>query len=157
MPAAPPWTRGEDAVILRCTFEELTAVSSSAQRVLAVAAGSTGRVWAPPEVIGDVEGLLPRLTGDITVHTLSEQRSIESALFFILEDLRERMDSTVLTQHVGAEEAVIAYFDYANVLTLYERARRMGQMMAALIELMTGAPATERTAREMNFGDDYAE
>lgn len=140
-------------MILRCTFEELSALSSGAERVLADA-GSQASVAAPPEALADVEALYPRLQGDISIPTLSQQRRVESALEFLLEELRGRMEQTVLDRYVGSDDAVNAYFDFANVLTVHDRVRGMGREMTALIELMTGDAPTPQTARSITFPDD---
>ncbi len=139
-------------MIIPCSYEELMALTSGAERVLGVLAGGTG-VLAPPEETAEVEALLSRLDGDLEVHTLAEQQRVAHAVELILETLRERMDEAVLTQHVGAEDAVVAYFDYAHVLTIDDRLSRVGAQMTGMIELMTGAPPDEDTAREINFGD----
>ena len=140
-------------MILHCTFEELSALSAGAERVLA-SVESQANVAAPPESVADLEALYPRLRGDITINTLAEQRRVEGALEFLLEELRQRMEQTVLTLYVGADDAVNAYFDFANVLTVRERVIGMGREMVALIELMTGEPPTEESARVITFPDD---
>jgi hypothetical protein len=138
-------------MILHCTFEELTAVTTGIERVLR--ATGQGGVAAPPQVISDIEALAPRLGGDLTVLTLREARSIESAVAYLLEQAHEHIDAYVLEQHAAAEAAVQAYFEYAHLLTLLDRIRRISSEMAALIELMTGASPTERTSREISFAD----
>ncbi|MBX6364064.1 MAG: hypothetical protein IRZ00_09375 [Gemmatimonadetes bacterium] len=137
--------------MVRCSFEELAALTAGAERTLQTAAVGGAGVVAPPQEIVDVEALLPRLTGDLDVRTLAEQRSLCRAVDLILETLRARMDETILEQYVGAEDAVVAYFDYAHVLTIRERIRRVGKEMEALIELITGAPPTEDSARRITF------
>lgn len=138
-------------MILHCSFEELSAVSAGAARVL-VGTGSGG-VMAPPEVIADLEALVPRLTGDISVDTLADARSIERALYCILDDARQRTDGFIIDQHPAAEATIASFFDYAHTLTLLDRARRMGAQMSALIELMSGAPPTDSTAATYQFTD----
>ncbi|HWV59000.1 MAG TPA: hypothetical protein VNZ57_16220 [Longimicrobiales bacterium] len=139
-------------MILHCEFEELAAANAGARRLLSGEQGGSGAgVIAPAEAIADVEALLPRLEGDIDIHTLAEQQQILRALGAILEQLREDMDRTILENYVGAEDAVVAYFDYAHVLTLYDRAERIGKEMGAMIELMTGKPPTPETARTVVF------
>lgn len=138
-------------MILHCGFEELAAATAGARALLAEETGTGAGVVAPPEVLADVEQLLPRLNGDIELNTLAEQQSVLRALDAILARLHEIMDQTILEQYVGAEDAVVAYFDYAHVLTLRERAARIGQEMRAMIELMTGSPPTEETARSVIF------
>lgn len=138
-------------MILHCSFEELSAVSAGAERVL-VGTGSGG-VMAPPEVIADIEALVPRLTGDISLDTLAEARGVERALECILEESRQRTDDFILQQHPAAEAAVASFFDYAHTLTLLDRTRRMAAQMAALIELMLGSPPTDATAASYQFPD----
>jgi len=141
-------------VILHCSFEELTALTAGAHHTLARGARSRGGVAAPPRAGKDIEALLPRLTGDLSIQTIAEQQSVERAVARVLEELRERVDATILEQHVGAEDAVVAYFDYAHVLTLHDRLRRLGREMAAIIELVTGRPPTPEAAAEITFPDD---
>ncbi len=141
-------------MLVRCTFEELTAFTAAAERAL-LSAASAGNVSvaAPPRELDDVEALLSRVDGDFDLDTLAQQRSAARALDLILDELRERVDGTILEQFVGAEDAVIAYFDYAHVLTLRDRVRRAGEQMEAVIELMTGAPPTEESASSTTFPD----
>jgi hypothetical protein len=140
-------------LILHCNFEELAAVTAGARHCLAVAAGGVASQPALDVVLDDVDALLPRLTGDISIQSLEEQESVERALIHITEQLRERMDQILLEQFVGAEDAVAAYFDYAHVLTVNERVRLMGIEMAALAELLTGQPVAAEAARNMHFPD----
>ena len=67
-------------MILHCTFEELSAISAGAERVLAEAGSGASVVVAPPEIVADVEALLPRLIGDLSLSTLAEQQSIARAI-----------------------------------------------------------------------------
>jgi len=140
-------------VILHCTFEELAALSAGAERVLAEANGAGVAVAAPPEIVSDLEALGPRLIGDLSINTLAEARSIARALMYVLGDLKARMDSFILTENPAGERTVQAYFEYAHVLTVEDRLRRIGDQMAALIELMTGEPPTEQSARSIAFPD----
>lgn len=141
-------------MLVRCTFEELTALTAAAEKaLLAAASGGNVSVAAPPRELDDVEALLSRVDGDFDLDTLAQQRSATRALDLILDTLRERVDGTILEQFVGAEDAVIAYFDYAHVLTLRERVRRAGEQMEAVIELMTGAPPTEESVSSTTFPD----
>jgi hypothetical protein len=138
-------------MILHCTFEELSVLGAAAERVLH--APDAGGVAAPPQVMADLEALAPRLTGDIGVQTLHEVQSIQRAGSFLLEDARERADAMILEQHPAAEAAVVAYFEYAHLLTFLDRVNRMGAQMKALIELMTGEAPTESGARRVSFPD----
>jgi len=139
-------------MILRCSFEELTALTSSAGRLLE-AHDEGGRVSAPASVMATLEALLPELNGDLSVNTLAEQQRLEEAFELMLEDTRQRMDRLVIEQHPAAEDAVNAYFEYANILTVLDRLRRMGAEMRAIIELTTGRPADQETARTLTFPD----
>lgn len=136
-------------MILHCSFEELSVLNASIQRVLTEA--DKGGVAAPPDVLPDLEALMPRLTGDLDLDTLAEQQRLERAIEHLLEDARERMELLVLEQYPAAESAVQAYFDFAHLLTVYERIARIGHEMQALIELMTGEPPSEETASSISF------
>lgn len=140
-------------MILHCTYEELAAVSAGAERVLAEAGSGVSIVTAPPEVVAEVEALAGRLTGDISVQTLAEQQSIARAVTFIVAELKQRLDSQVLATHPADEYAVGAYFDYAHALTVQDRVIRLGDEIAALIELLTGAPPTPDMVRNFTVPD----
>ncbi|MBI4543652.1 MAG: hypothetical protein HY703_00465 [Gemmatimonadetes bacterium] len=140
-------------MLLPCSFEEVSALRSGAGGALAVVPWQGVTVLAAPEVIADTEALLPRLESQLSVTTLAELQGLRRVVEFVVAHLKERMDAVILEQYVGAEEAVTAYFDYAYVLTVYERIQRMGQEMAALIELMTGRPPTTESARRITFPD----
>lgn len=141
-------------MLLRCNFEEITAVAHGARAFLVREhEGESGAVAAPARSRAVVEALVPRLTGDMVVETLAEQQAIEAALAVIVESLRVEMDAAVLAAHAADEMAVAAYFDYAHALTLLSRAREMGREMAAVIELVTGAPPTSEVALTFQFPD----
>jgi hypothetical protein len=138
---------------LHCNFEELTALASTAERVLLAHGHGDVSVAAPPLALADLEALAPRLAGEIAIPTLHAQRSVQRALEFALDELRARMDFLILQQHAAAEDAVGAYFDYAHVLAVLDRTRRIGGEMTMLIELMTGRPPDQDTARSFSFPD----
>ncbi len=140
-------------MILYCTFEELSALSAGGERVLAEAGSGNGIVAAPPEVLADVESLLPRLNGDLSVTTLAEQQRIARAVTFIVAELKQRMDAMVLDMHPADEYTVQAYFEYAHALTVQDRVVRIGAEMQALISLLTGAPANSQTAQNFTIPD----
>lgn len=140
-------------MILHCTFEELSAMSAAAERVLAEAGSGATVVVAPPEIVADVEALLPLLSGDITLTTLAEQQSIARAVTYMVAELKQRMDAAVLEEHAASEYAVGAYFDYAHALTVQDRVMRVGAEMSAIIELMTGRAPTSESARTFEFPD----
>ena len=140
-------------MILHCTFEELSALSAGAERVLAEAGSGATVVVAPPEVIADVEALLPRLAGDLSLTTLAEQQSIARAVTYIVAELKQRMDVAIVEEHAASEYAVGAYFDYAHALTVQDRVVRQGAEMSAIIEVMTGRAPTSEVARTFEFPD----
>jgi hypothetical protein len=140
-------------VILHCTYEELSALNAGGERVLAEAASGASVIVAPPEVIADVEALMPRLSGDLSITTLGEQQSIAHAVTFIVAELKQRMDSSVIEAHAADEYAVQAYFEYAHALAVQDRVVRMGAEMHAIIELLTGSPATADMVRGFTIPD----
>jgi hypothetical protein len=140
-------------MILHCTFEELSALGAGGERVLAEAGSGASVVAAPPEVIADVEALMPRLIGDLSVTTLAEQQSIARAVTFIVAELKQRLDAQILDTHPADEYAVGAYFDYAHALSVQDRVIRVGKEIAAVIELLTGAPPTPDMVRNFTIPD----
>lgn len=140
-------------MILHCDFEELAALAAAVARALDPGAAGQS-VAAPPEALREVEALLPRLVGDIAIDTLAEQAALRRAVGFLVDELRVRMDSTILDQHPAAEAAVLSYFDYARVLSVQVRLDRIGLEMAALVELMTGHQASTDSAQRFSFPDD---
>ena len=140
-------------MILFCNFEELAAASAGGNRLLASAGAGDHPVMAPPQALADLEALLPRLVGDVEVVTLSDQRGIQRALEYLVADLGTRMDEAILTQHAAAEDAVLAYFDYAHVRSILDRVERMGAKMEAIIELATGSAADDEAARTFSFSE----
>lgn len=141
-------------MLLRCNYEEMTALAHGARAFLARDPGEGGGVVAaPPRSRAAVEALLPRLAGDVAVETLADQRVVEAALRTIVEYLHEEMDAVVVATHAADEDAVAAYFDYAHSLTVLSRAREMGREMAGVIELVTGAEPTPEVALTFQFPD----
>ncbi len=138
-------------MILYCNFEELAALSAGGHRLMANAGGGDHPVIAPPQALADLEKLLPMLIGDVDVETLHDQRGIQRALQYLIADLGNRMDQAIISQHPAAEDAVLAYFDYAHVRATLGRVQRMGAEMEAIIELATGAPADDLVARNFSF------
>lgn len=137
-------------MILRLSFEELTALNSATERLLSSPDG--GGVAAPPEVMAELETYLP-LAGDISVLTLGQQQRLVAALDHVLAHLKGRMDALIVELYVGADDAVNAYFDYANVLSTRAKLDPIGREMVALIELMTGPPPTPEAAERVTFPD----
>ena len=140
-------------MILHCDFEELAALAAAVARALDPGAAGHS-VAAPPQALRDVEALLPRLVGDISIDTLAQQAALRRAVGFLVDELRARMDSTILDQHPAAEAAVLAYFDYARVLSVQVRLDRIGLEMAALVELMTGHQPSTDSAQRFAFPED---
>jgi len=141
-------------VLVRCTYEELMALAAGAEMTLeGVVRGGVG-IAAPPRELADVEKLLAHADGDFELQNLSDQRSLARAVDAILETLHARMEDTVLEGYVGAEDAVVAYFDYAHVLTVRERVRRTGEEMEAVNELMNGAPVIAECSGHGGFSDE---
>lgn len=141
-------------MILHCNFEEIQALTSGAEMVLAGAdAPEESAVAAPAEAIALIEHLLPRLTGDISVTTLSEQRQVRQAISVICSGLLSRMDEKILAYSPGHEEAVNTYFDYGHSRTVLDRVDQIGSEMGAIIELITGESATDETAVSVTFPD----
>ena len=138
-------------MIFRVSFEEISALNSAAERLLSPS-GDNVPVMAPPEVLSELESRLP-LGGDLTVTTLAQQRRLLAAVEYVLDHLKRRMDTLVVERYVGADDAVNAYFDYANVLTVRDRLREAGREMAAMIEVMIGGPITPEAAESISFPD----
>jgi hypothetical protein len=140
-------------VILHFNFEELTALRSGAQVFLEREEAGGGAVLAPGEERVRVAAFLERLDGDITLSTLAEVRAVQEAVSAIVRSLRVELETVVLATHVADEDAVAAYFDFAHVFTVEHRLREMASEMEALIELVTGAPATEQAIAHFQFPD----
>jgi hypothetical protein len=136
-------------MILRISFEEMTALNSAAKRMLSRPQG--GGVAAPPEALAELESRLP-LEGDISVTTLAEQVRLLAALDLLLEHLKRRMDALIEEQYVGSDDAVNAYFDYANVLSARSKLTGIGIEMEALLHLITADPGSPE-ARRIPFPD----
>lgn len=141
-------------MILSCNFEELRALASGADLVLAEDPRSAGSsVVAPAEARTHVSLLRPRLTGDLSIGTLAEQRTVRSAVALISEGLHERLGETVLAHHPAHEEAVLLYFDYAHTIAILSRLDAMGAEMTAMIEVVTGTAPSPESARTFEFPD----
>lgn len=137
-------------MIFRVSYEEITALNSAAARLLAPAGDVP--VVAPPEVMAELEQQLP-LEGDLGVETLAQQQQLLSAVEYVLDHLKRRMDAIIVEQYVGSDDSVNAYFDYANVLTVAARLREAGREMSAMIEVMIGGPVTPEAAESITFPD----
>ncbi|MBI4540764.1 MAG: hypothetical protein HY704_14780 [Gemmatimonadetes bacterium] len=140
-------------MILRCSYEELKALESGARAILTAGPGDSRPVAAPPESRAAMEAFLSRLTGDLTVETLAQQRRYLQLVDTIVARLLAEMNACVLAEHAAAEHAVAAYFGYAHALTVRRRLAEMGREMAALIELVTGTPPDPGVAETFLFPD----
>jgi hypothetical protein len=138
-------------MILSCNFEELGALRQGAKTLLAENPQEGAPVVAPPEGQEEVEDLLPLLSGDLAIETLAVQRRVFKVVSTIVWFLREEMDLFVLSAHPADESAVSSYFSYAHALAVQARLAEMGEEMEALIEILTGAPATSEVAADFHF------
>jgi hypothetical protein len=143
--------RSEEPVILYLSFEELTALSAEAERVLDASAAAGHGIAAPPQLLAEVEQFAQLLTGDVAVTTLDQQRSMRRVIDHLLDACRVRMDTLVLDQHPAAEGAVAAYFDYAHVLSASSRVDRLGTEMEVLLQVMTGEDPESDAGRRFSF------
>lgn len=135
-------------MILTFSYEELRALAVGADLLLSRwDLSSPGLIAAPPESLAEVELLRLRLTGPLSIDTLSEQRSLRGAVAMICDDLHDRMEAKVIEYHPAHEEAVALYFDYAHTFSVLARLDQIGAEMSAMIELMTGeSPSKESSA-----------
>lgn len=140
-------------MILQFNYEELTALKAGASGLLHEGESEGIPVLAPPEERARVELLVSRLDGDVSLESLAEVRDVQGAIDSIVAWLRQEMESNILATHAADESAVAAYFDFAHAFTVQHRVTEMATEMSALIELMTGAPPTAETAREIHFPD----
>jgi hypothetical protein len=140
-------------VILHFNYEELRALTDAGETLVTDGASHAGAVAAPPEGLEKVERLLPRLTGDISIETLNDQRRVRDAVGLIVGDLHERMDSKLIEYTPGHEEAVNLYFDYGHARTVLDRVDRMGAEMAAILELIGGTRGVSDLASTVTFPD----
>jgi len=138
-------------MILHCNYEELGSLRQGASVLLGEGRGGGSPVAAPPEGRAEVEALLPRLSGDLTITTLAEQRWVTRAVSAIVARLKEEMDLFIITAHPADESAVASYFLYGHSLAVLARVVEMGQEMEALIEVVTGAPASPEMAETFLF------
>ena len=140
-------------MILQFNFEELTALKAGATGLLQGGEAVGISVLAPPEERARVESLVSRLDGDVSLESLAEVQEVQGAIDSIVTWLRQEMETNVRATHAADESAVAAYFDFAHAFTVRHRVSEMATEMSALIELMTGAPPTAQTARDIHFPD----
>jgi hypothetical protein len=131
-------------VILHLSFEELRAIASAGE--LIVAGEARGAGIATSEWAVRVDSLLPRLTGDISIATLEDQRMVRDTVGGLVTEMHRRMDLQVIESHPGNEEAVALYFDYAHARTVLDRLDRMGAEMEAIASLISGGDPAGRGA-----------
>lgn len=134
----------EGSVILHCNFEELRALAAASETIVADGHVHPG-VMASPEGVVMVEQLLPRLTGDVSIETLQDQRRVQKAVTFIVGDLHRRMDERIIATYPADEEAVALYFDYGYSRSVLYRLDQMGAEMEAIVELIGGGAAAGTT------------
>ncbi|HEU0015714.1 MAG TPA: hypothetical protein VFQ45_18700 [Longimicrobium sp.] len=120
-------------MILHCNYEELQALATSGAAI--VAAAQSG------DRVAKLETLLPRLTGDLSIETIQEQRSVRDAVALICEDVHGRLDETIIAHGPAHEDAVTMYFDYGHSRSVLARLDRMGVEMEAIIDLISGGSA----------------
>lgn len=137
-------------MILYLSFEELAALGSSVERVLFAHAATGHGIAAPPRIIEDVEKFSQRLTGDITITSLEDQRTLDLVVKHLLEDSHARMQEMIVVEHAAAEGAVAAYFEYAHVLGVSHRLQAIGDEMAAIVQLIGDDPDSE-SGRRFSF------
>jgi hypothetical protein len=140
-------------VILYLSFEELTALSAEAERVLDSSGSRTHGIAAPPQFLAEVENFAQMLVGDIAVNSLEQHGSMRRVVDVLLQRARARMDTMVLEQHPAAESAVAAYFDYAHMLAASSRLDHVGSEMKALVDVMTGEDPESDAGRRFSFPD----
>ncbi len=140
-------------MILHFNYEELTALRAGAEVFLGRRETGGGGVLAPAEERVHVEALLSLLDGEVSLSTLREVRDVQAAVAAVIAMLRAEMESLVVATHPAGEQAVAAYFDFAHVFTVAHRLDEMASEMEALIELVTGEPPTQASARTFLFPD----
>jgi hypothetical protein len=141
-------------VILYLSFEELAALSASAESVVTAGFATAHGVVAPPQIIGHIETFAQQLNGDLDLSSLEEHDRMLHVVRHLLHDALQRMDEAVLLQHAAAESAVAAYFTYAHILTVERRLVLLGAEMAAIVNLMTGDDPDSDAARRFSFPEE---
>jgi hypothetical protein len=142
---------GDKGMILHCNFEELGALNEGATALLGEPRGGDAPVAAPPEGREEVGSLVRRLTGDLTIETLAEQREVAKAVGYIVDHLRDELDLSIVETHPADESAVASYFLFAHALAVMNRVVEMGQEMEALIGVVTRGGVTDEAARSFLF------
>ena len=140
-------------MILRCNYEETQALRHGATAVLGIEGAVPCSIEPALESRYHVEALFPRLTGDLSLRTLTDLRRVEEAVRTIVECLEAEMKSVVVQTHPGDEGAVDAYFEFAHAFAVLSRIGELRAEMEAVIELVTGTRADEEAARTFQFPD----
>ena len=141
-------------MILHCNFEEIQALKNGATAFLGLEPGSEMiPVAAPPLAKARVESLLGHLNGDLSVHTLADQRQFESGVRTVVEFLQGEMKSLIADHSPTDEGAMDAYMDFATAYSVLARLRRMGREMEAMVEVIVGGPVTPELERSFEFPD----
>ena len=140
-------------MILRCNYEELSALKTGAQAFLDRDSGELRPGEVAPEVRVHVAALFPDLVGDLTVETLAELYSLETAVDAIVATLRSEMEVAVVATHAADEQAVAAYFDFAHAFSVQARVLEVAGEMQAIMELVEGGPPTAEIASDFVFPD----
>ena len=125
-------------MILHLSFEELRAIASAGELIVADEARGSAGVAAAPEWARKMELLLVRLTGDVSIETLDDQRRVRETVGLIVGQMHRRLDEQIIETHPGHEESVALYFDYAHARSVLDRLDRMGAEMEAIADLIAG-------------------
>jgi len=141
-------------VIVPINYEEIRALDAGAELIRSAGQEESGGcVAAPSAAMAHAESLRARLTGDLEIVTLADQRRVRLAVAAICEQLRDGLETTVIEFSPAHELAVDLYFDYAHAVTVLDRVDRLGAEMTAIIEVMTGAAVTDEDAERITFPD----
>ncbi|MEX1184272.1 MAG: hypothetical protein WEF86_13650 [Gemmatimonadota bacterium] len=138
-------------MILYLSFEELAALSASAESVLTGDDAAEHGIAAPVRIMAEVEQFAQRLVGDVVVSSLDEQESMLRVVRHLLYECRLRMDEAVLMDGSSGEAAIAAYFAYAHVLSVEKRLTVIGQEMSAIVHVVTGDESDSENGRRFLF------
>ncbi len=140
-------------MILRCNYEETQALRHGAASVLGVDPSISCTLDPTIEGRFQVEALLPRLTGDLSLGTLGDLADVQAAVTTIVACLEAEMKSVVVQSHPSDEGAVDAYFEFAHAFAVLSRIQELKQEMEAVIELVLGRAPDEEIVRTFQFPD----
>ena len=144
---------GEVIVILRCNYEETQALRHGAASVLGVDGHSPCTIDPSIEGRHQVEALLPRLNGDLSLRTLTDLAGVQLAVSTIVECLEAEMKTFVVQSHPSDEGAVDAYFEFAHAFAVLSRIEELEGEMRAVVELVLGRLPDEEISRTFVFPD----